>query len=58
MCCFDVSGYTIKAIEELLILSEHTIRFHIKNIIKKTHATNKTYAIAVCIANGYITFSD
>ncbi|MEG2335536.1 LuxR C-terminal-related transcriptional regulator [Chryseobacterium sp.] len=40
MLILIVKGYSGKEISNLLILSEHTIRSHRKNILKKTNSRN------------------
>jgi len=48
------SGKTTWDISILLKVSERTIKFHVRNIMKKLNATNRVHAVAVAIGRGLI----
>ncbi len=48
------SGKTASEIADILNVSEHTVHFHIRNAVKKLHASNKTHAVAKAITFQYI----
>ena len=47
-------GKTCAEIASVLLLSEETVRTHIKSSCQKLGATNKTHAVAVAIARELI----
>jgi LuxR family transcriptional regulator len=47
-------GKTSSEISQLLSISEHTVNFHIRNVIAKLHATNKTAAAVRAAMLGWI----
>ncbi len=47
-------GYTNQQIGQDLSLSEHTIRFHLRNILKKLHAQSRTEAATRAMREGLI----
>ena len=47
-------GKSYWEIEKLLGLSENTVKFHAKNILKKLNATSRTVAVAKTICDGVI----
>jgi len=47
-------GKTSSEISQLLSLSEHTVNFHIRNVIAKLHATNKTAAAVRAALLGWL----
>ena len=51
-------GATNREIAAELVISEHTAAFHIKNILKKLHTTNRTQAVAYAIRTGLVTPPD
>lgn len=40
--CFIIEGYSNSEISNLAYISENTVKFHVKNILKKTNCTNRT----------------
>jgi len=51
-------GATNKEIAASLYLSEHTVNFHMKNILSKLHLRNRAQAVAYAIRTGLITPAD
>ncbi len=47
-------GSRAKEIADELYVSELTIRTHMKNILRKSHARNTTALVATCIRQGLI----
>lgn len=47
-------GKTSSDISQLLSLSEHTVNFHIRNVITKLHTTNKTAAAVRAALLGWL----
>jgi len=48
-------GATNKEIAASLYLSEHTVNFHMKNILSKLHLRNRAQAVAYAIRTGLVT---
>src|SRR3990170_3604422 len=48
-------GATNKEIAASLYLSEHTVHFHMKNILSKLHLRNRAQAVAYAIRTGLVT---
>jgi len=48
-------GATNKEIAASLSLSEHTVHFHVKNILAKLHLRNRAQAVAYAIRTGLVT---
>ena len=51
-------GASNREIAAELVISEHTAAFHIKNILKKLHSTNRTQAVAFAIRTGLVNPSE
>ena len=51
-------GATNKEIAGSLCLSEHTVNFHMKNILSKLHLRNRAQAVAYAIRTGLVTPAD
>ncbi|HSI98571.1 MAG TPA: response regulator transcription factor [Gaiellaceae bacterium] len=51
-------GATNKEIAKSLYLSEHTVNFHMKNILSKLHLRNRAQAAAYAIRTGLVTPAD
>ena len=49
-------GRQTDEIAEVLFLSPHTIRSHVKNGMKKLGARNRTHAVAMALARGLIQY--
>jgi len=47
-------GSTNKEIAASLFLSEHTVNFHVKNILSKLHLRNRAQAVAYAIRTGLV----
>lgn len=52
---FVAEGATNKEIAASLHLSEHTVNFHVKNILSKLHLRNRAQAVAYAIRTGLVT---
>lgn len=48
-------GKTCGEISQFLLVSEETVRAHIKSACRKLDATNKTHATAIALVHGIIT---
>ena len=48
-------GSTNKEIATSLHLSEHTVNFHVKNILSKLHLRNRAQAVAYAVRTGLVT---
>ncbi len=49
-----VGGHTDRAISELLCISEHTVRSHIKSLFKKLRVSSKSQMVAKALRDGII----
>jgi DNA-binding CsgD family transcriptional regulator len=49
-----IDGKSAWEISRILSISERTVKFHVQNIMRKVHATNKAQAVAICMENGFI----
>jgi DNA-binding NarL/FixJ family response regulator len=47
-------GYKNKQAADRLSISEHTVNFHIKNIIEKLGARDRTHAVAIAVRRGLL----
>lgn len=47
-------GHSIEDISSELLLSPHTVRTHIKNILRKMGAHTRAHAVAMAISEGLI----
>jgi DNA-binding NarL/FixJ family response regulator len=48
-------GYSNRAIAQELSISENTVKYHMKNILQKLHAQNRTEAVTQAIHAGILT---
>ena len=48
------SGKSNHAIAEELLISENTVKYHLKNIMQKLGVSNRTEAVTLSIQKGYI----
>jgi DNA-binding CsgD family transcriptional regulator len=49
-------GYSTEQIAEVLIVSPHTVRTHIKNGMRKLEARTRAHAVAIALSEGAIEF--
>ena len=49
-------GKSVKEIASGLNLSSHTVKTHKKNILRKVDCNNSTHLVAICLAEGLISF--
>ena len=49
-----IDGKSAWEISQILSISERTVKFHVQNIMRKVHATNRAQAVAICMENGFI----
>lgn len=49
------TGATNREVAETLVLSQHTVNFHMKNILQKLHLRNRSQAVAYAIRTGLVT---
>ena len=47
-------GNTTEEIAEILVLSPHTVRTHIKNGMRKLEARTRAHAVAIALSDGVI----
>ncbi|MDI3288020.1 response regulator transcription factor [Polyangium sp. 15x6] len=47
-------GYRNKQIADRLSISETTVNFHIKNLVEKLGANDRTHAVAIAIRRGLL----
>ncbi len=47
-------GKTSWEIARILLISERTVNFHVRNVIKKLDAKNRTHALAIAVAERLI----
>ncbi len=52
--CRAAEGKAIPEIALSLNISENTVKYHFKNILKKLGAKNKVHATALAMSKGYI----
>ena len=55
---FVAQGSTNREIAASLFLSEHTVNFHMRNILSKLHLRNRAQAVAYAIRTGLVTPAD
>jgi DNA-binding CsgD family transcriptional regulator len=48
------AGKTNREIADILFLSEHTVRVHVRNILTKTETENRTAAAAFALQHGFV----
>ncbi len=48
-------GYKNKQIADQLSISEHTVNFHIRNLVQKLGARDRTHAVTIAIRRGLLT---
>jgi DNA-binding NarL/FixJ family response regulator len=48
------NGQKNRAIAEKLYISEHTVKAHLKNILEKLGANDRTDAVAIGLRRGFI----
>jgi DNA-binding NarL/FixJ family response regulator len=48
-------GYRNKQIADRLSISETTVTYHIKNIVEKLGANDRTHAVTIAIRRGLLT---
>jgi DNA-binding NarL/FixJ family response regulator len=46
-------GYRNKQIADQLSISENTVNFHIKNLVDKLHANDRTHAVTIALRRGH-----
>lgn len=51
---FVARGSTNREVAAALHLSEHTVNFHMKNILAKLHSKNRTQAVAYAVRTGLV----
>jgi DNA-binding CsgD family transcriptional regulator len=49
-------GYSTEQVAEVLIVSPHTVRTHIKNGMRKLQARTRAHAVAIALSEGAIEF--
>ena len=49
-------GHSTEQIAEILIVSPHTVRTHIKNGMRKLEARTRAHAVAIALSEGAIEF--
>ncbi len=47
-------GSTNRQAAQALFLSEHTVNFHMKNILHKLHVRNRAQAVAYAVRTGLV----
>jgi DNA-binding NarL/FixJ family response regulator len=47
-------GYRNKLIADQLAIAESTVNFHIKNIMEKLHANDRTHAVTIAVRRGLL----
>lgn len=47
-------GYKNKQVAECLSISENTVNFHIKNIVEKLGANDRTHAVTIAVRRGFL----
>jgi DNA-binding NarL/FixJ family response regulator len=48
------SGFRNKQIADQLLVAESTVNFHIKNIVDKLHARDRTHAVMIALRRGLV----
>lgn len=48
-------GYRNKSVAEALLISEETVKMHVKNTMAKLGANDRTHAVTIAIQRGFIT---
>ena len=51
---FVRDGYRNKLIADQLAIAESTVNFHIKNIMEKLHANDRTHAVTIAVRRGLL----
>jgi len=46
-------GHSNKSIADNLVISEHTVKNHLKNILSKLHASDRTHAVTIALKRGF-----
>ncbi|OPY61744.1 MAG: Regulatory protein SdiA [Syntrophorhabdaceae bacterium PtaU1.Bin034] len=49
-----MEGKRTPQISSLLSISERTVKFHVKSILRKTHASTRAQAVAICVREGLV----
>jgi DNA-binding NarL/FixJ family response regulator len=47
-------GFRNKEIADKLTIAETTVNFHIKNLVDKLHANDRTHAVAIALRRGFL----
>jgi DNA-binding NarL/FixJ family response regulator len=47
-------GYKNKQVADQLSISENTVNFHIKNIVEKLNANDRTHAVTIAVRRGLL----
>jgi DNA-binding NarL/FixJ family response regulator len=47
-------GYRNKQIADQLTISENTVNFHIKNLMEKLRANDRTHAVTIALRRGFL----
>ena len=47
-------GYKNKQIADKLSISENTVNFHIKNLVEKLGANDRTHAVTIAVRRGLL----
>ena len=47
-------GHKNKQVADLLSISENTVNFHIKNIVEKLGANDRTHAVTIAVRRGLL----
>jgi DNA-binding NarL/FixJ family response regulator len=47
-------GHSNKIVADQLLISEHTVKNHLKNILSKLNADDRTHAVMIALKRGYI----
>jgi DNA-binding CsgD family transcriptional regulator len=51
-------GFTTEEVADVLVVSPHTVRSHLKNGMKKLGARTRAHAVAIALSEGAIDFAD
>jgi DNA-binding CsgD family transcriptional regulator len=49
-------GFTTEEVAEVLVVSPHTVRTHLKNGMRKLGARTRAHAVAIALSEGAIEF--